>query len=123
MRQYLISNGDDFWITNEAGQMAFQVRESDGEENYRDQKALITPLRNPWTVKFRNGPDMDMQGNILDHEYEIKAGRRKVTQVSRKWFKVRDTCGGEIAPGEQDVVILAVTAAVVTWFIQEDEQT
>ncbi|MGW8161730.1 MAG: phytoene desaturase family protein, partial [Desulfobulbales bacterium] len=28
-------------------------------------------------VKIKDGPDMEVQGNILDHEYEIKEGRRK----------------------------------------------
>ena len=53
-----------------------------------------------------------MQGNILDHEYEIKEGRHKVAQVSKKWFRVRDTYGVEIEPGREDVVILAVTVAL-----------
>ncbi len=76
------------------------------------KKALITPLRDRWTVKIRNGPDLDVQGNILDHEYEIMEGRRKVAQVSKKWFRVRDTYGVETAPDQEDVVILAVTVAL-----------
>jgi uncharacterized protein YxjI len=76
------------------------------------KKALITPLRDRWTVKIRNGPDLDVQGNILDHEYEIKEGRRKVAQVSKKWFRVRDTYGVEVAPDQEEVVILAITVAL-----------
>ena len=76
------------------------------------KKALITPVRDRWTVKVRNGPDMDVQGNILDHEYEIKEGRRKIAQVSKKWFRVRDTYGVEVAPDQEDVVILAITVAL-----------
>ena len=53
-----------------------------------------------------------MQGNILDHEYEIKEGRRKVAQVSKKWFRVRDTYGVEVAPDQENVLILAVTVAL-----------
>jgi len=60
----------------------------------------------------KNSPDMDVQGNILDHEYEIKEGRHKVAQVSKKWFRVRDTYGVEIAPDQEDVVILAITVAL-----------
>ena len=33
------------------------------------RKALITPLRDRWTVKIGDGPDLDVQGNILDHQY------------------------------------------------------
>ena len=76
------------------------------------KKAIITPVRDRWTVKIKDGNNLDVQGNILDHEYEIKEGRRKVAQVSKKWFRVRDTYGVEVAPDQEDVVILAVTVAL-----------
>jgi uncharacterized protein YxjI len=76
------------------------------------KKALITPLRDRWTVKIGSGPDLNVQGNILDHEYRIEEGRNRIAQVSKKWFRVRDTYGVEIAPGQNDVLILAVTVAI-----------
>ena len=88
------------------------IEDGQGHEIAKVKKALITPLRDRWTVKVRNGPDLDVQGNILDHEYEIKEGRRKVAQISKKWFRIRDTYGVEIAPDQEDVVILAVTVAL-----------
>jgi uncharacterized protein YxjI len=88
------------------------IEDDQGNKIAEVKKALITPLRDRWTVKIGNGPDMDVQGNLLDHEYEITEGRRKVAQVSKKWFRVRDTYGVEIAPDQEDVVILAVTVAL-----------
>jgi uncharacterized protein YxjI len=88
------------------------IEDGQGKEIARVKKAIITPIRDRWTVKIRNGPDLDVQGNILDHEYEIKEGRRKVAQVSKKWFRIRDTYGVEVAPDQEDVVILAVTVAL-----------
>ena len=88
------------------------IEDAQGKEIGRVKKALISPLRDRWTVKIKNGPDLDVQGNILDHEYEIKEGRRKMAQVSKKWFRVRDTYGVEIAPDQEDVIILAVTVAL-----------
>jgi uncharacterized protein YxjI len=76
------------------------------------KKALITPLRDRWTVKIGNGPDLDVQGNILDHEYRIEEGRNRIAEVSKKWFRVRDTYGVEIAPGQNDIVLLATTVAI-----------
>ena len=76
------------------------------------KKAIITPVRDRWTVKIGNGPNLDVQGNILDHEYRIEEGRTKVAEVSKKWFRVRDTYGVEIAKGQNDVVILAVSVAI-----------
>jgi uncharacterized protein YxjI len=39
-------------------------------------------------------------------------GRRKIAEVSKKWFRVADTYGVEIEPGQNDVVLLAATVAV-----------
>ena len=58
------------------------------------------------------GQDLEIQGNILDHEYSMEAGRHKVAEVSKKWFRLADTYGVEIEPGQNDVVILAATVAL-----------
>jgi uncharacterized protein YxjI len=76
------------------------------------KKALIAPLRDRWKVEVAGGSDMEIQGNILDHEYKIEAGREKVAEVSKKWFRIRDTYGVEIAPGQDNALILAITAAI-----------
>jgi uncharacterized protein YxjI len=87
--------------------------EGPGGENLATvKKAIITPVLDRWTVKIKGGPDLDVQGNILDHEYRIGEGRQKVGEVSKKWFRVRDTYGVEVAEGQDDIVILAVTVAI-----------
>ena len=78
------------------------------------KKAVITPVRDRWTVKVADGPDMEVKGNLLDHEYTIEDGRAKAAEVSKKWFRVADTYGVEVAPGQDPVVILAVTAVLDT---------
>ncbi|MFN8483214.1 MAG: LURP-one-related family protein [Anaerolineae bacterium] len=76
------------------------------------KKALITPLRERWNVEVGNGADLEIQGNILDHEYAIGEGRETIAEVSKKWFRIRDTYGVAIAPGQNDVLILAITVAI-----------
>ena len=49
---------------------------------------------------------------MLDHEYEIEEDGRKVAEVSKRWFRVRDTYGVEIAPGQNDILVLAVAVAI-----------
>jgi len=89
-----------------------EVEGPNGESLAMVKKALITPLRDRWVAKIGNGPDLDVQGNILDHEYTISEGRTKVAEISKNWFRVRDTYGVEVAPGQNDIVILAITVAV-----------
>ncbi|MEJ2708442.1 MAG: LURP-one-related family protein [Anaerolineales bacterium] len=88
------------------------IEDTSGNKVAEVKKALITPLRDRWTVKIRNGPDLEVQGNILDHEYEIGEGRHKVAHVSKKWFRVRDTYGVQVSPDQDDIIILAVTVAL-----------
>ena len=76
------------------------------------KKAMITPLRERWVVKIKGGKDLDVQGNILDHEYSIGEGRDKIAEVSKKWFRLRDSYGVSIDPGQDDVLILAVVVCI-----------
>jgi uncharacterized protein YxjI len=89
-----------------------EIEGPQGESLATVKKALITPLRERWTVKVGAGPDLEIQGNILDHEYAMEASGHKVAEVSKKWFRVADTYGVEIEPGQNDVVIVAATVAV-----------
>ena len=91
---------------------SMEVEDPSGHQIAMVKKALITPLRDRWIVKIKGGPDLEVKGNILDHEYTIGEGREKIAEVSKKWFRVRDTYGVEIEPGQDDVLILAVTACI-----------
>ena len=83
-----------------------------GEQLAVIKKALISPLRDRFSVNVANGPDLDVTGDILDHEYSIKQGRTKVAEVSKAWFAFTDTYGVEIASGQNDILILAVAIAI-----------
>ena len=63
---------------------SMEVEDAGGKQVAMVKKALITPVRERWVVKIKNGPDLDVQGNILDHEYTIGEGRDKVAEVSKK---------------------------------------
>ncbi|WP_048120341.1 LURP-one-related/scramblase family protein [Methanosarcina vacuolata] len=88
------------------------LQDADGKTVATIKKALISPLRDRWKVEVADGPEMEVQGNILDHEYKIEAGREKVAEVSKRWFRVRDTYGVEIEPGQDSALILAIAAAL-----------
>ena len=76
------------------------------------KKALIAPLRDRWAVSVADGPDLEVQGNLLDYEYTIGEGREKIAEVSKRWFRVADTYGVQIESKQHDVLILAVTVAL-----------
>ena len=72
--------------------------ERDGDTVATVHKALITPLRDRFEIELEAGGDLSAKGNIVDHEYEIERDGHKVAEISKRWFRVRDTYGIEIAP-------------------------
>jgi uncharacterized protein YxjI len=91
---------------------SMEIEDATGKQVAMVKKALITPVRERWVVKIKGGPDLEVQGNILDHEYSIGEGRDKVAEVSKKWFRLRDSYGVAIDPGQDDVLILAVAVCI-----------
>ena len=89
-----------------------EIEDADGNRVALVKKALITPLRERWNVDLEHGEDLKAQGNVVDHEYAISRGGDEVATVSKRWFRVRDTYGVEIAPGEDHALLLAVAAVV-----------
>ena len=75
------------------------------------KKALVG-IRDRFHIEMDHGPDLKAHGNVVDHEYEIDRDGRTVATVSKRWFRVRDTYGVEIAPGEDDALILAIAVCV-----------
>ena len=68
-----------------------EIEDAEGQEMAVIRKALISPLRDRWNVKVRNGP---------------------VATVSKKWFRLTDTYGVEIADNQNDILILATVVAM-----------
>jgi uncharacterized protein YxjI len=86
--------------------------ERDGKAVATVKKALMTPLRDRFSIEAEGGEDMQAKGNIVDHEYEIDRDGEKVAEVSKRWFRMRDTYGIEIAEAQDDALILAVTVCI-----------
>jgi len=87
---------------------AMEVQNPQGQCVALIKRSMITPLRDRFVVKIGSGVDLDVQGNILSHEYRIG----NIAAVSRMWFRLRDSYGVEVAPGQSDAVILAVTVCI-----------
>jgi len=139
MKQKLFCFGDDFAIKNEAGADVFFV---DGRAfsignklSFQDMNgnelAFIRQKLLSWGPTYeitRNGELLavvkkhlftlfrckftEAQGSFLDMEYAFTRGERQVAEVSKRWFSFSDTYGVDIAPGEDDILILASTVVI-----------
>jgi uncharacterized protein YxjI len=86
---------------------------SDGAEAATIRKALITLLRDHYSIDRPGKPVLETRGNILYHEYTIEDHGRPLATISKAWFRVRDTYGVEVSPGTIDPLLaVAMTVAI-----------
>lgn len=76
------------------------------------KKALVTPLRDRYSIEVEGGSDLEAKGNIVEHEYEFERDGDKVAEVSKRWLRMRDTYGIEVLPDQDDALILACTVCI-----------
>ena len=115
---------DTFVLKTPDGQDVYKIQEKkltirDKMEIERDdktvatvKKALVSPLRDRFTIEVEDGEDFEAKGKVLDHEYKIERDGEKIAEVSKRWFRVRDTYGIEVAPKQDDALILAITVCI-----------
>ncbi len=93
--------------------------ERGGQVIAKVRRALFAPFRQRYDVDVADGSKLVVQGSITDHEYEVSRDGVPVAAISKRWFSVRDTYGVDVAPGEDDGLVLALTVAV-DWMGHEE---
>jgi uncharacterized protein YxjI len=83
-----------------------------GEEVAEVRKQLFSPFVDRFTIDLPGPEDLHMTGSLFEHEYTIARDGQVVATVSKAWLSLTDTYGVDIAPGEDDVLILASVLAL-----------
>ncbi|MEY9877234.1 uncharacterized protein YxjI [Streptacidiphilus sp. MAP12-33] len=91
---------------------SMEIEDADGHRVALVKKALVGPVRDRWRIKQEDGPELAVHGNIVDHEYTIERDGFKVAEVSKKWFRLRDTYGVHIGPDADHATVLAAAIAI-----------
>src|SRR6266540_1759715 len=105
IRERFFRLGEDSEITDDQGRPVLHV---DGEV----RKHFFTPFGDRFTIDIPGPGDLEMAGNLFDHEFTVRRGGQTVATVSKRWFSLRDTYAVDVAPGEDDLVILASVLAL-----------
>ena len=72
----------------------------------------IVGIRDHFKIEIDGQSDLSAHGNVVDHEYEIEQDGNKVAEVSKKWFRVRESYGVEIIGDADPALILSITVAI-----------
>jgi uncharacterized protein YxjI len=91
-----------------AGRRAAEVR-----------KRIFTPFGDRFIIDVPGPDDLEMTGDLLDHEFIIRRGDQTVATVSKRWFSVRDTYAVDIAADQDDLLLLA---SVLALDLAEDQE-
>ena len=84
----------------------------DGDRIATVHKALVSPLRHRWKVDVEGGADLSVQGNVVDHEYTVERDGRQIAEISKRWFRMRDTYAIQVTPGADTPLLLTVAVAL-----------
>ena len=76
------------------------------------KKKLFTFFKCAFTIDVPGPNDPVAEGDFLHHEYRFLRGDDVIGTVSKQWFSWTDTYGVDIAPGEDDVLLLASTVVI-----------
>ena len=82
--------------------------------------AFFSPIKHRYEIDLAGGARLEAVGSFADKDWELKDGQHVVGRISRRWFRIRDTYGVEVGPGEDDALIIAIAVCIDR--IHEDEE-
>ncbi len=83
-----------------------------GEKAAEVRKKLFTPFREKFTIDVPGPDDLEMKGDLLDHEYVIERGGEQVAAVSKRWLTIRDTYAVQVAAGIEPLLVIGSVLAL-----------
>lgn len=89
------------------------VIERDGDTLATVKRKRLSLLRNHYRVDLVDGTELDVSGKILDREFAIEYDGELLADISRRWFRVRDTYGLHITRDDADASLLLAVAVCV----------
>lgn len=85
----------------------------DGRSVARVKPAFFSPIRHRYEIDLADGQRLEALGNFADKDWQlISPDHQVVGQVSRHWFRLRDTYGVEVAPGVSDPLIVSIAVCI-----------
>ncbi len=84
------------------------------------KKELFTFFNCRFEIETMGYGNIDIEGELLDHEYTFIRGGRTISTVSKEWFTWSDRYGVEINEGENPPFILACVI-VIDMICHEDK--
>ena len=83
------------------------------------EQALMTFFGDRFKVVFEDGSELQISGDIWDHEFEASVNGRPVIAASRRWFSMHGAYAVRVAPEFDVPLALAIAIALEQMEIEE----
>ena len=83
-----------------------------GKDVAEVRKHLFTAFGDRFTIDVHGAGDLEIDGDLLSHEFTIERDGQTVATISKRWLSMTASYTVDVAPGEDDVLILASVLAL-----------
>ncbi len=77
------------------------------------QRHPVSPLRDRFSLEIGNAPELSTEGDVSSLEFWIVNADGTVAEISRRWFRARNSFGVAIGPGQPVAVLLTGVIIIV----------
>jgi len=83
-----------------------------GKDVAEVRRHLFTPFGERFTIDVPGAAGMEISGDLLGHGFTIGRDGQRVAAISKRWLSVAAGYAVDVAPGADDVLILASVLAL-----------
>jgi uncharacterized protein YxjI len=84
----------------------------DGKDVAEVRKHLFTPFGERFTIDVHGAGGMQIDGDLFRHEFTIQRDGQTVATISKRWLSMTASYAVQVAPGEDDLLIVASVLAL-----------
>jgi uncharacterized protein YxjI len=84
----------------------------DGKDVAEVRRHLFTPFGERFTIGVHGAGDMEIEGDLFSHEFTIERDGQTIATISKRWLSMTASYAVDVAPGEDDLLILASVLAL-----------
>jgi uncharacterized protein YxjI len=84
----------------------------DGKNVAEVRQHWFTPFRERLTIEVPGAGDMEISGDLFSHEFTIQQDGHTAATISKRWLSLTASYAVDVAPGEDDLLILASVLAL-----------
>ena len=83
-----------------------------GKDVAEIRRHLLAPFGERFTIDVHGAGGMEIDGDLLSHEFTIQRDGQTVATISKRWLTMTASYAVEVSPGEDDLLILASVLAL-----------